>query len=194
MVQSSGKMGEDIGCPEGVFDGFNIDATINSAWVVLGLLYGQGDFGKTLSISARAGDDSDCNHQQPEGILATIIGYNKIPDYWKQGLAEVEPMDFKYTTIPLNDVYELSYKHALEMIKRNGGTVNEKDVVIKKQKIQPVKLEMGFTGHFQLKEKNLKQNLKKNFRSVLMALALPSTVTLSILKRELIISLIRRCI
>lgn len=157
------KWGEDIGCPDGVFDGFNIDATANSAWVVLGLLYGQGDFGKTLSVAARAGDDSDCNPSTAGGILATIIGYSKIPDYWKQGLAEVEPMDFKYTTISLNDVYELSYKHSLEMIKRNGGSVNEKDVVIKKQKIQPVKFEAGFTGHFPIERKKLEAKPEKEF-------------------------------
>ncbi|MEW5902132.1 MAG: ADP-ribosylglycohydrolase family protein, partial [Acidobacteriota bacterium] len=43
------KWGQDIGCPEGVFSPFNIDAKINSAWVVLGLLFGDGDFGKTVS-------------------------------------------------------------------------------------------------------------------------------------------------
>ena len=31
---------------------FNIDAKINAAWVVLGLLYGDGDFGKTMEIAA----------------------------------------------------------------------------------------------------------------------------------------------
>ena len=40
---------------------FNIDAKINSAYVVLGLLYGEDDFDKTLDISTRAGQDSDCN-------------------------------------------------------------------------------------------------------------------------------------
>ena len=34
---------------------FNIDARINGAYVVLGLLYGDGDFAKTLEISTRVG-------------------------------------------------------------------------------------------------------------------------------------------
>ena len=34
----------DVGCPEGVWNGFNIDATINSAFVVICLLYGEGDY------------------------------------------------------------------------------------------------------------------------------------------------------
>ncbi|MDR6562288.1 MULTISPECIES: hypothetical protein [unclassified Arcicella] len=31
---------QDVGCPDGVFAPFDIDATINSAYVVVGLLYG----------------------------------------------------------------------------------------------------------------------------------------------------------
>ena len=37
---------------------FNIDATINSAYIVIGLLYGQGDFAKTMDIATRCGQDS----------------------------------------------------------------------------------------------------------------------------------------
>ena len=155
--------GEDIGCPDGVFSTFNIDATINSAWVVLGLLYGEGDFGKTLSISTRAGDDSDCNPSTAGGILATVLGYDKIPDYWKQGLAEVEPMDFKYTTISLNDVYEMSFKHACAMIEKNGGSVNENEVEIKVQEVKPVKLEVGFVNHYPVERRKLDTTLENEY-------------------------------
>lgn len=41
------KWGEEVGCPDGVCTTFNIDAKINSAWIILGLLYGQGDLEKT---------------------------------------------------------------------------------------------------------------------------------------------------
>jgi hypothetical protein len=34
---------------------FNIDAKINGAYIALGLLYGGGDIGKTMSISTRCG-------------------------------------------------------------------------------------------------------------------------------------------
>jgi hypothetical protein len=156
------KWGEDIGCPHGVFAPFNIDATVNSAWIVLGLIYGQGDFGKTLSISTRAGDDSDCNPASAGGILGTMLGYDKIPAYWKQGLAEVEPIDFKYTTISLNDVYDLSYKHALAMIERNGGSVSDNEVEIKIEKTKPVRLEVAFEGHFPVEKKMFSGNKKNN--------------------------------
>jgi hypothetical protein len=142
------KYSEDIGCPEGVYDAFNIDAKINSAWVLIGLLYGGQDFGKTISIAARCGDDADCNPCSAGGILGTLIGYSRIPGYWKQGLSLVEDLDFKYTTISLNKAYQLSLKHALELIARNGGEVEGDRVVIKVQDPMPVPLEVAFKGHY----------------------------------------------
>lgn len=150
------KWGEDVGCPDGVFTTFNIDAKMNSAWIVLGLLYGQGDLGKTYSISTRAGDDSDCNPGNAGGIIGTIIGYKNIPDYWRQGLADVEDMDFKYTTISLNKAYEMSFHHALEEIKQNGGSVDGEEITIKLQDPKPVRLEVGFEGHHPIERRPLK--------------------------------------
>ena len=149
------KWSEDIGCPEGVFSPFNIDARINSAWVVLGLLYGDGDFGKTIDISARAGDDSDCNPATAGGILGTMIGYGNIPESWKQGLAAVEPLDFKYTTISLTEVYDLSFKHALELVRRNGGAIDGETVQIKVQRPKALPLEVSFEGHFPKERRTL---------------------------------------
>lgn len=153
------KWSQDIGSPNGVFEPFNIDAKINAAWVLMGLLYGNGDFTRTFEIATRSGDDADCNPATAGGILAAIKGYENIPDYWKQGLAEVEPVDFKYTTISLNDAYELSFKHALEVIERNGGTVDEESVTIKLQQPEPVPLEIAFEGHFPQQKQNLDQVL-----------------------------------
>ncbi|MCO7111845.1 ADP-ribosylglycohydrolase family protein [Bacteroides uniformis] len=47
------------------------------------MLYGEGDFTKTIDISTRAGQDSDCNPASAAGILGTMIGYSNIPEYWK---------------------------------------------------------------------------------------------------------------
>ncbi len=154
-LKTEDKWGEDIGCPDGVFNTFNIDAKINAAWILLGLLYGDGDYGKTLSISTRAGDDSDCNPASAGGILGCMIGYDNIPDYWKKGLDRVEDRDFKYTTISLNDAYGYSLKHALELIENNGGKVKRDKVTIKVQKPEPVRLEVGFEGHYPVKRKRL---------------------------------------
>lgn len=150
---------QDFGCPDGVFEPFNIDATINSAWVLIALLYGDQDFGKTLAIATRSGDDSDCNPSSAGGILGTLIGYDAIPGFWAEGLPLVEDLNFKYTTISLNQVYQLSLRHALALIRRNGGQVEEGLVTIAVQEPQPVRLETGFAGHYPVEKKMLNMNL-----------------------------------
>ena len=142
------KWSSDIGCPDGVFTPFNIDAKINAAYIVIGMLYGEGDFGKSVDISTRCGQDSDCNPASAGGILGTILGYDAIPEYWKQGLDKVEDMDFKYTTISLNDTYDMGYSHAVEMVKRNGGEELEDGLKIRVEEPVPVKFERAFEGHY----------------------------------------------
>lgn len=140
------KWAEDLGCPEGVLNPYNIDAKVNSAYVVMGLLYGNGNYTKTLEISTRAGQDSDCNPATAGGILGTLLGYSNIPAYWKMGLSEAEDIDFKYTELSLNKVYAVSFKHALEMIERNGGSVTDEFVTIKLQRPEAVRYEKSFEG------------------------------------------------
>ncbi len=145
------KWGVDIGCPDGAHADFNIDAKINAAYVVLGLLYGEGDLGKTMEISTRAGQDSDCNPASSGAIIGTILGYNAIPEYWGKGLKQIEDLDFKYTSTSLNKVYDISYRQALEMITKNGGLVEEYEVKIKKETPAVAPLEQNWPG-YQLKE------------------------------------------
>ena len=146
------KWSEDIGSPVGVFRAFNIDAKLNAAYVVMGLLYGDGDFGKTLDISTRAGQDSDCNPSSAAGILGVILGYEEIPAPWKAGLAAIEPLDFPYTKTSLREVYDLSYEHALESIERRGGRVGELEVEIPVEEPKAVPLERNFDGHYPVEE------------------------------------------
>ena len=141
------QWGEDIGCPDGVHRDFNIDAKINAAYVVLGLLYGEGDLGKTMEISTRAGQDSDCNPASSGAIIGTIMGYDAIPAYWGKGLEQIEDMDFQFTSTSLNDAYEISYRHALELIEQNGGIVEKENVRIKKQEIAIAPMEQSFPGY-----------------------------------------------
>jgi hypothetical protein len=157
------KWSEDIGCPEGVFVPFNIDATINAAYVVVGLLYGNGDFTRTLEISTRAGQDSDCNPSSAGGILGAMLGYSNIPDYWKMGLGEAEAIDFKYTTISLREVYELGLKHALLNIQRNGGHVEGENVTIRLQRPDPVRFEQNFEGHYPIEKRPVGKDLVSEY-------------------------------
>lgn len=159
-LELQSKWADEVGCPEGVFSTFNIDAKLNAAYIVLGLLYGNGDYTLTLEISTRAGQDSDCNPSSAGGILGTMLGYSGIPDYWKMGLSEVEDMPFHYTNMSLNDVYEISYRHALEMIQRNGGHVGQNEVKIAIQKPEAVRFEKSFDGLYPVERKGVHRTLE----------------------------------
>lgn len=153
------RWAEDIGCPDGVYSVFDIDAKLNAAYVTLGLLYGEGDFTKTMEITTRAGQDSDCNPSSAGGILGVVLGYKNIPDHWKAGLKDIEDLDFKYTTMSLNDAYEASFRQALNMISENGGKVKNGNVVINVQKPATAKWERSFEGHFPIEKRWLENKI-----------------------------------
>ncbi len=142
------KWNRDVGCPKGVFLSFNIDAKINSAYVALGLLYGQGDFTRSVDIAARCGQDSDCNPATVGGVLGVMLGYSDIPAFWLDPLREIEPLVFEGTTMSLARAYELSFDHALKMIDKNGGSVENDQVVIPNSEPVPVAFEQNFERTF----------------------------------------------
>ena len=139
------RWSEDIGCPDGVMQPYDIDAVINSAYITIGLLYGGGDFFKTIDISTRCGQDSDCNPSSAGGVLGTLLGYSNIPEKWLSHLQEAEDIRFPFTHSSLNDTYRMSFSQALENIRLHGGDVRDNEVTIRVQSPEPVRLEQGFT-------------------------------------------------
>jgi hypothetical protein len=138
------KWNRDVGCPKGTFLSFNIDAKINSAYVAIGLLYGKGDFTRSVDIAARCGQDADCNPATVGGVLGVMTGYDSIPAFWLKPLQEIESLDFEATTMSLAKAYDLSFKHAMEMISREGGSVEGDKIVIPFAAPVPVAFEQNF--------------------------------------------------
>ncbi|HLX92006.1 MAG TPA: ADP-ribosylglycohydrolase family protein [Puia sp.] len=158
------KWSSDVGCPDGVFSPFDIDSKINSAYVVMGLLYGNGDFSKTLEIATRVGQDADCNPSSAGGILGALLGYEKIPAYWKMGLQEAEGINFKYTDFSLAKVYDISFSQALENIARHHGSISGENVTIAVQNPESVKFEQGFPGLYPTAKKDYNQRDQQTFQ------------------------------
>ena len=102
-------------------EGFNIDASINGAYVVMGLLYGDGDLAKTLEISTRCGQDSDCNPSSAAGVLCTIMGYKAIPKEYTAGIPAIADQPFANVKYTCNDLAPTCLKVVRENIKRAGG-------------------------------------------------------------------------
>jgi len=123
---------------------FNIDAKINGAYVVMGLLYGKGDPDKTITIACRCGQDSDCNPSNAGGILFTTIGFAKLPDKFKSAL---NPQGkFSHTPYNFPTLVEVCEKLARQAVVRSGGKVEKnregnKVFVIPVKKLRPTKIE-----------------------------------------------------
>jgi hypothetical protein len=106
------------------YSGGGIDAKLNGACVLLGLLYGAGDPDRTLTIACRSGWDSDCNPSSAGGVLFTTIGYDKLPDRFKAKLRQ--DAEFSYTAYTFPKLIEVCEKLARETVVQAGGRI-EKD-------------------------------------------------------------------
>lgn len=58
----------------------------NAALVLLGLLYGERDLGKTIGITVQGGWDTDCNGATAGSILGVMLGAEALPGRWIEPL------------------------------------------------------------------------------------------------------------
>jgi len=63
-------------------------APANVAYVVLGLMYGEGDFKKSMIHSVNCGDDTDCTAATCGSILGIMMGADKIPQDWQEYIGD----------------------------------------------------------------------------------------------------------
>ncbi len=129
-------------CPDGALKPFNIDAKLNGAYIVLGLLHGNRDFGKTIEISTRSGQDSDCNPASAGGILGVMLGYNAIPEKYKGGIPAIADKKFSYTDFNFHSIVDSTEKRTLALIKATGGRVDGDSAWVRIQIPKVPKLEV----------------------------------------------------
>jgi hypothetical protein len=128
LVQA--KWGEVDHCPDGYKQPFNIDAKLNGGYVVMGLLYGNGDWYKTMNYATRAGQDADCNPANAAGILGTLIGAHAIPAEYRDPLHNTY---WNKTLAGLPDSYEIDVlsedtaQIGLKVLLTNRGAVKTRD-------------------------------------------------------------------
>ncbi len=135
------KWNRDEPCPEGALQPFNIDAKLNGAYIALGLLYGNGDFEKTIVISTRAGQDSDCNPSSAAGVLGVVYGYDAIPEKWKSGIAAISSKTFSFTNYTFPSIVDSTVKRATALVLKKGGQLDGQALVVNTEEPTPAKLE-----------------------------------------------------
>ena len=123
---------------------FNIDAKLNGAYIVMGLLYGEGDPLKTLEISTRCGQDSDCNPSNALAVIGVINGFSGLPVEMQEGVKAIGDSTFIHTSYSFNSAVESTYNYALKLIEKDSGIITDKLLKIKVQQPYEPKLEVAF--------------------------------------------------
>ena len=112
---------------------FNIQGHFNGAYILLGLLYGKGDYLESIKICTRCGQDTDSNVANCGGIMGVMVGYKGLPNDVKNELAPYMDRDYYYTSLSINSASELSYDLAIKNILNNGGKILNAHISIKTQ-------------------------------------------------------------
>lgn len=102
-----------------------IDCKINGAYVLLGLLYGEGDLMETVVISCRGGQDSDCNPSSSAGVLFTIVGFEALPKTYTELLDRKTP--FNHTAYNYPALLDVSEKLARQVVLKYGGKITRNE-------------------------------------------------------------------
>lgn len=112
-----------------------IDVKINGAYILIGMLYGKGDLDRTIVISTRCGQDSDCNPSNAAGVLFTTLGFSQLPDRFTQ--IDEKPV-FSHTEYNFPALLDVCEKLARQVVLKEGGRI-EKDADGEEYFLIPVK-------------------------------------------------------
>ncbi len=158
---------DDICVP---YHDFNIDAKLNGAYIVIGLLYGAGDLQKTMEIAIRCGQDTDCNSANAAAVLGIIQGYKNLPDSFKSHIPNIADKHFLHTTSSYNTAIEQTLRFIDDNVTRHGGKVSNDAYYLKTQKVKfSGKLEQSYPNkvmsyQVQMKDQD-KWTLKGNWEN-----------------------------
>ncbi len=108
-----------------MLDPKNIEAKLNGAYIAMGMLYGQRDLDKTITISTRCGQDSDCNPSNAAGVLFTTLGLKKLPERFVSALDREGK--FSNTPYDLAKVLQVCEMLARRIVVAEGGRIEKDD-------------------------------------------------------------------
>ncbi|MBQ9467781.1 MAG: ADP-ribosylglycohydrolase family protein [Clostridia bacterium] len=98
----------------------NIDAKFNSGYVLMGLLYGEGDFEKSVKYALICGQDSDCDPSTVGGVLGNYLGASGIPDRYKSALDRTG-RKYAFTDYTFEDAVNLNFRLMKEQFALDGA-------------------------------------------------------------------------
>ena len=87
--------------------------TISNAMIVAAsLLYGEGDYGKSVCMAVETGFDTDCNGATVGSVLGMANGIESIPEYWKKPINDtLHTSIFGVGTVKISDRVKMTMEH-----------------------------------------------------------------------------------
>jgi ADP-ribosylglycohydrolase len=86
----------------------------NALIVVASLLYGNGDYGKSICMSVEAGFDTDCNGATVGSILGMAFGLDCIEDVWSSPIQNrLHTSIFGVGTVNITDMVQKTMNHII---------------------------------------------------------------------------------
>ena len=87
--------------------------TISNAMIVTAaLLYGNGDYGKSICMAVETGFDTDCNGATVGSIIGMAKGIDNITEYWTKPINDtLHTSIFGVGTVKISDRVQLTLKH-----------------------------------------------------------------------------------
>ena len=88
--------------------------TISNAMIVTAaLLYGNGDYGKSVCMAVETGFDTDCNGATVGSVLGMANGIENIPECWKKPINDtLHTTIFGMETVKISDMAKQTIRHA----------------------------------------------------------------------------------
>jgi len=109
------------------------NANLNGACGILALLYGKGDFQKTLDLACAMGFDADNQAATLGGLLGVIHGFKKLPPDLYLPLKEwKEPFNDRYVNITrfdlpdarISNIIDRTLEQTLMLVQKKGGKIS----------------------------------------------------------------------
>jgi len=109
------------------------NANLNGACGILAMLYGNGDFQKTLDLSCAMGFDADNQAATVAGLLGIVYGFNALPkDLYLPIEGWTKPFNDTYINITRHELPDASIQNmidrmvnvTLQLVKAKGGNIS----------------------------------------------------------------------
>ncbi len=108
--------------------GINLDSKSMAAFTVMSLLYGGGDFTRTMLIAVQASEDADCDASIACGILAASRGMKVIDETYYSALRK--DVRFKYMTFGFDSLIDMTERVMKANVELRGGKVENGIIIL----------------------------------------------------------------